>query len=38
METKIRGYRIRSRIPYMEEGEGDISHYAELEKIKGRKI
>ena len=31
----LRGYKIRSRLPHFEEGEGDISFYAKLEKRKG---
>ena len=34
-EKKLKGFKIRSRIPYMEEGEGSISYFANLEKRKG---
>jgi hypothetical protein len=32
---KLKGFQIRSRVPYMEEGEGDISYFTKLEKRKG---
>ena len=34
-EKKLKGFKIRSRIPYMEEGEGSISYFTNLEKRKG---
>ena len=33
--NKIKGFQIRSRLPYMEEGEGNISYFSKLEKRKG---
>ena len=32
---KLKGFQVRSRLPYMEEGEGDISYFSKLEKRKG---
>ena len=34
-DKKIKGHKIRSKLPYFEEGEGDISYFAKLEKRKG---
>ena len=32
---KLQGYKIRTKLPHFEEGEGDISSFAKLEKRKG---
>jgi hypothetical protein len=34
-EKQLKGHIIRSRVPHMEEGEGNISFYTKLEKRKG---
>ena len=34
-QNKLRGCHIRSRVPHMEEGEGNISYFTRLEKRKG---
>ena len=31
----LKGHKIRSKVPHMEEGEGNISYYTKLEKRKG---
>ena len=33
--NKIKGFQIRSRLPYMDEGEGNISYFSKREKRKG---
>lgn len=34
-DKKLQGHKIRTKIPHFEEGEGDISFFAKLEKRKG---